>query len=727
MTFLKNSSLVLPRLSVFLLAFALAAGYQFSPLRAQSRDTSPPAPKHIHLKSSQLDAYVGQYRITDEPEVVYSFSRDGDRFFVETARDPRTEIFAESAESFFIKGSTEHFAFVRTGGKVTQVRREGGRRTEIADRISSKPVHNNFIPYDRREVMIPMRDGVKLHAVILRPVGVATPLPFLMQRTPYGVDDSTSDTINQRYTELAQSGYIFVMEDIRGRYKSEGQFVMMRPLADHKNDPKAVDESTDTYDTVDWLVKNVPDNNQRVGVIGVSYPGFLATEAGIDPHPDVKAISPQAPMTDVWLGDDFFHNGAFRQTYGYDYAIGMESSKENAFSKLNEDAYDYFLGGSFADAGKKSGMTDLPTWKGFLEHPGYDEFWRARAVESHLDSVAVPTLEVGGWWDQEDMWGPQAQYAALEPHNTAGDVFLVLGPWNHGQWGRTTRHLGDVDFGAPVGDQFRAQIEAPFFAHYLKDQSTFDLTNTASFQTGSNQWKRYGHWPPTEGIQVQNLYLEADGGLAFDKPKANDASDFTSYVSDPANPVPYRRRPIEATYAPSGSGWYTWLVEDQRFLAGRKDIAAWSTPVLDHDLTITGEVLADIFASTSGTDSDWIVKLIDVYPDDAALGKMSGYQLMITDEIFRGRYRKSFEKPEAAKPDDPVEYNFSLHGADHVFLKGHRVLVQVQSTWFPLYDRNPQTFVPNIMTAAPDSYQAATQKIYWSAKYPSHLELPVAR
>jgi len=315
-----------------------------------------------------------------------------------------------------------------------------------------------------------MRDGIKLHAIILRPTDTAEALPFLMERTPYGVDGSSSNSINTRYTELAQSGYIFVMEDIRGRYESEGQFVMMRPIVAHHDpksaDPAGVDESTDTYDTVSWLIKNVSDNNGRVGVVGVSYPGFLAAEAGIDPNPAVKAISPQAPMTDVWIGDDFFHNGAFRQTYGYDYVLGMESSKQATFTTLNEDAYTYFLdAGSFAAAGKKSGANNLPTWHAFLDHPIYDEFWQSRAVQSHLTKVNVPTLEVGGWWDQEDMWGPQAEYAALKPHDTNHEVFLVLGPWNHGEWARTTRYLGAVDFGAATGDQFRQQIEAPFFAH----------------------------------------------------------------------------------------------------------------------------------------------------------------------------------------------------------------------------------------------------------------------
>ncbi|MGB7135576.1 MAG: CocE/NonD family hydrolase, partial [Acidobacteriaceae bacterium] len=583
------------------------------------------------------------------------------------------------------------------------------------------------------------RDGVKLHAVILRPTDTKEQLPFLLMRTPYGVDQNTPESLNDRYTDLADSGYIFVMEDIRGRYKSEGAFVMMRPLADH-HDPHNVDESTDTYDTVAWLLRHIPANNGRVGVLGISYPGFLAAEAGIDPHPAVRAISPQAPMTDVWLGDDFFHNGAFRQTYGYDYVLGMESSRQSTFGKLDEDAYSFFLNaGSFAAAGKST-VDELPTGRAFLDHPAYDSFWRARAVQPHLTTVAVPTLEIGGWWDQEDLWGPQAEYAALESHNQPADpahrVYMVLGPWRHGSWSLPNRRLGPLNFGEPVGNEYRRDIEAPFFAYYLKDQPGFNLANTATYQTGTDRWMHYSQWPPAH-VTTRDLYLNADGSLSFAKPA--DTGAFKQYPSDPSNPVPYRPRPIQATYAP-GSHWYTWLVQDQRFVQDRPDVATWTTPPLDHDVTVTGNVVADLIASTSGTDSDWIVKLIDVFPDHPvadpncgptclridpagepwAKDDPAGFELMINDEIFRGRYRVSFEHPEPIPANTPEEYKFSLHAADHVFLKGHRIMVQIQSTWFPLYDRNPQTFVPSIMTARPSSYKTAQQRIYAG----SHIELP---
>jgi putative CocE/NonD family hydrolase len=686
---------------------------------ASARQVDNSVSKPGDLRTAQLDALVGQYSLVNEPEIIYSFSRDGSSLYVESARLPRQGLSSDS-ENHFLSSSGGSYTFTLGADGAATAVRVGDHPGEEGTKISSQPVHYAFRPYSREAVMIPMRDGVRLHAIILRPTDTHTPLPFLMQRTPYGVDGNTSKSVNSRYTELATSGYIFVMEDIRGRYGSEGKFVMSRPMADH-HDPKLVDESTDTYDTVAWLLKNIPENNGRVGVMGISYPGFLAMAAGIDPHPAVRAISPQAPMIDVWMGDDFFHNGAFRQTYGYDYVIGMESSKQNAFGKMNQDTYDYFLkAGSFGEAARQSGMDKLPTGQAFIDHPNYDEFWRAHGVEWHLNSVTVPTLLVGGYWDQEDMWGPQEAYSALEPHDNKSENFLVLGPWNHGEWGSTTRHLGPVDFGEPTTDEFRQRYEAPFFAHYLKGEGTFSLKDTASFESGSDHWMEYGHWPPPESLE-KNLYLGAKGELSFTTPSEKDAGEFTEYVSDPSNPVPYRKRPIEATYASTGSHWYTWLAQDQRFMADRHDVAKWETPPLDHDVTIAGDVIADLFASTSGTDSDWVVKLIDVYPDDQS--SMSGYQLMIADEIFRGRYRKSFEHPEAIPANAVEEYRYSLHAADHTFLKGHRMMVEVQSTWFPLYDRNPQRFVPNIMTAAPDDFQKATQRIYGS----SHLILPEAQ
>ena len=702
---------------------------------------APPPPK-FEVPPDRLAPFVGQYVFDDDPDLIRSVSLEGSRLFIESHRSTKAELLPQSEDTFAPLNAPGKFEFLRsTEGKVNGFNRIVEEGSEHASKISDQPLQFYKLEYERQEFMIPMRDGIKLHAVILRPKDYTAPLPFLMERTPYGVDGNTPESINSREPELAASRYIFVFEDIRGRFKSEGNFVMSRPMTDHR-DPKLVDESTDTYDTVDWLLKNIPNNNGRVGVFGVSYPGFLAMAAGIDPHPAVNAISPQAPMIDVWMGDDFFHNGAFRETYGYDYTLGMESSKENAFSKLDEDAYDFFLrSGSFAAAAKHDGVDKLPTGGAFLQHPAYDEFWRARGVEWHLDQSAVPTLFVGGFWDQEDMFGPQEAYAKLKPNDTHQD-FLVIGPWNHGQWVSTTRHLGEIQFGEPTTDEFRKRYEAPFFAHYLKDENGFSLTDTATFESGSNRWREYARWPPVES-KAETLYLAADGSLLFSSSKPKEprqdkkgAPKYREYVSDPANPVPYRHRPIQATYA-EGSKWYTWMVEDQRFVSDRSDVATWTTPPLDHDVTVAGDVIADLLASTSGTDADWVVKLIDEYPEGASAAPsvpsstaasnttrpdMAGYQLMVNGEIFRGRYLKSFEHAEAIPANKVLEYRFSLHAADHTFLKGHRIKVQVQSTWFPLYDRNPQKFLSNIMTASHGDFVKATVRIYPA----SHLILPTA-
>jgi hypothetical protein len=395
----------------------------------------------------------------------------------------------------------------------------------------------------------------------------------------------------------------------------------------------------------------------------------------------------------------------------------------------HKDGYEFFLErGTLGEAMKKSGEPDLPTFKLFRNHPTYDSAWSSRGVAQWLTKVTVPTLTVGGYYDQEDMWGPQEEYSHLEQVDAKGENFLVLGPWRHGSWGQTTRHLGALQYGEPIGDEFRVQIEAPFFAKYLKDKPGFDLEDTASFQTGSNTWKRYAHFPPA-GAKSMKLELEAGGKLELVAASAKAAvvgkEGKTEWVSDPANPVPYRHRPIQPTYG-DGSEWYNWLVEDQSFVEGRRDVAVWRMSV-SQDMTVTGEVIADLFASTTGTDSDWVVKLIDEYPRNDADPTMQGYQLMTNMEIFRGRYRESFVEPKPIEAGKPVEYKFSLHDVDHVFKKGHILMVEVQSTWFPLYDRNPQKFVKSIVEAKPKDFQAATQAVWFDAEHPSHLELPVVQ
>ncbi|HEY5381759.1 MAG TPA: CocE/NonD family hydrolase [Acidobacteriaceae bacterium] len=606
----------------------------------------------------------------------------------------------------------------------------GAQKTSRAQQMAELLKSYHGPKYVRTEAMIPVRDGIELHTVIVRPEGSdvsGAPLPFLMTRTPYGVAKTTPESVEVSKPELATSGYIFVFQDIRGRYGSSGRFVMNQPIVAHttKND---VDETTDTRDTIDWLVKNVPNNDGKVGVLGISYPGFLSMMAGIDAHPAVKAISPQAPMTDTWVGDDFFHNGAFRETYGFDYVQQLEAQKTDAVQSSKVDQYNFFLDHvNFAGAAAAAGMSNLPTAKVFLSQPTYGKVWQEMALETHLKAPEVPTLEVGGYWDQEDMWGTQAEYAALRSHEKGNDpehrVYMVLGPWNHGGFAfgpgsQLMSKYGGITFGGQnTGAYYRANFEAPFFEFYLKGRPGFDLKDTASFRTGENAWHRYEVWPPKRGFHEAAVYLEAGKRLGVEAPSGKDEVA-AKYVADPANPIPYRHRPIQSTYG-QGSQWRTWLVEDQRFVSGRKDLANFETPVLAADVTVTGDVEADLFAATTGSDADWVVKLIDVYPNDS-------YEVMVAEEILRGRYRTSRTNPEPVKPGEVTEYKWSLHGADHTFLKGHRMMVEVQSSWFPLYDRNPQTWVPNIMSAPASAYKAETVTIYDSAKYPSHLELPLA-
>ena len=690
--------------------------------------------------AENLSQYVGQYRDNSDAAQLHAVYIDNGALYVESAERPPQVLMLDVPDRFEMASPRAHVVFLRDpAGAVSGLKvvldRDGTVLAE-SKRIDSQPVRL-YRAYRRSEAMIPMRDGVRLHAVLMQPADArpGETFPFLMQRTPYGVQDNDSETLHRSKPELASSGYIFVYEDVRGRYGSEGTFVMNRPVVPH-NSPQDIDETTDTHDTIEWLLKNVPGNNGRVGVFGVSYDGFLAIMAGIDAYPAVKAISPQAPMTNVWLGDDFFHNGAFRETYAFDYVQEMEAQKTDVRVDTRQDTYDFFLSHvNFAGGAAAAHMTDLPTVKAFLEQPAYTKFWRDMAVEDHLDHVAVPTLEVGGYWDQEDMWGTQAEYAALKKRESRHEVFLVLGPWNHGGWNGLGRRLGSdfgtLDFGEATGVEFRRDIEAPFFEKYMKDKPGFDLADAASFRTGENIWHRYATWPPQDGLKPERLYLEPGKKLSFSLPETKGAAVAASYRSDPADPVPYRHRPIQSTYAP-GSKWYTWLVEDQSFVTGRKDLATFTTAPLDHDVTITGEVMADLFASTTGSDADWVVKLIDVYPSDGAQNPdaqagYSGHELMVADEIFRGRYLKSFEQPQPLTPGAVNEFRWSLHGVDHTFVKGHSIMVEVQSTWFPLYDRNPQTFVPNIMTAPKSAYKAETMTIYGSAQYPSRLEFEVAQ
>jgi putative CocE/NonD family hydrolase len=577
--------------------------------------------------------------------------------------------------------------------------------------------------FAKTETMIAMRDGVKLNTTVYAPKDANGPLPFILSRTPYGIERADG-SLREYLRDLAEDGYIFVFQDIRGRYKSEGQFVMNRPPRD-KSDPKAIDESTDTYDTIDWLLKNVPNNNGRAGMLGISYGGWLTVMGMLDPHPALKAVSPQASPDDMFLGDDFHHNGAFRLSYGFEYVAMMETSHVNFHFKFDKrDTYEWYLQlGALRNANEKYLHGKLSTWNDFVEHPNYDAFWKKQTFEPYIDRVTVPTLNVAGWWDQEDFYGALKIYELLEKYDMKNQNFLVVGPWNHGGWaGGEGKSLGKIPFNSPTGAYFRKNIQAAWFAHFLKDNGKLDLPEALLFETGSNKWVSHDKWPPRDAT-ARKLYFHPDGKLSFEPPpNVKPGSD--SYISDPANPVPYRLRPIDPTY--QGTGWYTWLTEDQRFVHRRPDVLTYETEPLTQDVTIAGDIVAHLFASTTGSDSDWIVKLIDVYPDDyPPAPTLAGYQLMVASEVFRGRFRKSFEKPEPIEANELNEFKVGLHWRDHSFLKGHKIMVQVQSTWFPVIDRNPQKFVPNIFEAKDSDYQKATQRIYRTRKHPSHVSLPV--
>ena len=587
--------------------------------------------------------------------------------------------------------------------------------------------------FTRVEAMIPMRDGVKLYTRIFTPTKQSGPLPIIFLRTPYGIDGSSSRAIEQGYGFLAKDGYVFVFQDIRGKFHSEGAFEMQRPPRLDRSDPRAIDEGTDAYDSIEWMLKHVPNTVPRVGMTGVSYGGWLTAMAMLEPHPALKAVSPQASPADMWMGDDFHHNGAFRLSYGFEYATMMESGKDvQQFQMDAWDTYDWYLRlGSLATVNEKLLKGRIPTWNDFARRPNYDAFWKRQAMKGYLTRVTVPTLNVAGWWDQEDFYGPITIYRELEKHDRDNLNFLVVGPWNHGGWMRGEgSSLGPIQFAQSTGRYFRDSLMAPFFAQYLHDRGHVALAEATTFEAGSNQWRRYDAWPPKTGVSSRSFYFREHGRLSTEPPAGASATsaapEFDAYVSDPNKPVPYRARPIQATYDPRGSTWSTWLTEDQRFVHNRPDVLSYDTGVLDDDLTIAGDVSVTVNAATTGSDADWIVKLIDVYPDTGMKEpRMNGYQLMVANDVFRGRFRKSFEKPSALTPGVVQDFTIDLHTQSYTFKKGHRVMVQVQSSWFPLIDRNPQKFIPNIFEAKEGDFTLATQRVYRSARFPSKIVLPV--
>ncbi len=581
--------------------------------------------------------------------------------------------------------------------------------------------------FDVREAMIPMRDGIHLHTRIFVPKVQTSPLPFILVRTPYGTKNAADNFVSY-LKAMANDGYIFAFQDLRGKFESEGVFVMQRP-ARPLADRSTVDEGTDTYDTIDWLLKNVANNNGRVGMLGVSYLGWTTIMGALEPHPALRAISPQASPADMWLGDDFHHNGAFRLSYGFEYAYELESGKDlKHFDFDRHDTYDWYLSlGPLANVNARYFHAKIPTWNDFVAHPDYDMFWKRQTMIPHIRDVKVPTLNVAGWWDQEDFYGPVRIYDALEKHDSKHQNFLVVGPWNHGGWSRQPGdRLGAIAFDSASAKYFRDDVQAPWFAYYLKDKGKLDQPEALTFEAGTNRWRRWDAWPPRANVEDRPLYCGPDETLSFQRPATDSNDAFDAFVSDPAHPVPYRHRPIQPTYFPGGSKWYEWLVEDQRFVDDRNDVLSWETGPLDKDLSIAGEVVAHLFASTTGSDADWVVKLIDVYPEHYPENwDLAGYQLMVSNEVFRGRYRAGFEKPAAIEPGAVLDYRFSLHTQNYTFLKGHRIMIQIQSTWFPIIDRNPQTFVPNIFEAKASDFRTATHRIHRTASHASHVTLPV--
>ncbi|MDB5974432.1 MAG: glutaryl-7-ACA acylase [Nevskia sp.] len=592
--------------------------------------------------------------------------------------------------------------------------------------------------YIKRDVMIPMRDGVKLHTVIMIPRG-AHGAPIILTRTPYDASKRVARyesphllaTMPQGDEVFIGEGYIRVFQDVRGKYGSEGDYVMTRPLRGPLND-STVDHSTDAWDTIDWLVKNTPESNGKVGMIGSSYEGFTVLMALVNPHPALKAAVPMSPMVDGWKGDDWFHNGAFRQT-NLDYIYGQTSvkGKGDAVPRGAYDDYAAFLAaGSDGAYAHQTGIDQLPYFKKLSEHPAYDADWQGQALDTALAAqpLKVPTMYVASIWDQEDMYGAINTYEAVEPKDSNNDTnFLVLGPWRHSGVNYEGRNLGPLKFEGDTALQFRRDVMQPFLDERLKDGAPKAHTPPVfAYETGTNTWRRLQAWPLSceKGCagKTKTLYLESSFALGFDAPAKAETS-YDEYVSDPAKPVPYLPRPVRFE---DGDAWKRWLVTDQRFVDGRPDVLTYVSAPLTAPLQIGGAPEVNLYASTSGTDSDWVVKLIDVYPDEVpSQPELGGYELNIGMDIFRGRYRDSLEHPSAIPAGKVQHYRFALPNANHVFLPGHRLMVQVQSTWFPLYDRNPQTYVPNIFFAKTEDYRKATQRVYRAGAQASSIELPV--
>lgn len=628
----------------------------------------------------------------------------------------------------------------REVGRIEGVFIQGGQRLPLAFQRQGMTAQEGGAEwirqqFDKQEVYIAMRDGTRLFTSIYTPKDKSRKYPMLMTRTPYNIEGGGPQGINRHLfsrTNLIKEGYIFVFQDVRGKFMSEGTFMDVRPYIPNKKSPQEVDENSDTYDTIDWLVKNLENNNGNVGIFGVSYPGFYSTVSLMEAHPALKAVSPQAPVTDWFVGDDFHHNGAFFMMDAFTFYSGFgrprpEPTREGkqGFQYPGKDNYKFFMElGPIKNAAEKYFGDSIQFWGDLMSHPNYDAFWKARNPRPHLKNVRPAVLTVGGWFDAEDSFGPLGVYKAIESQNTAQTSNrLLMGPWAHGQWsGGVANNLGNMHWGFNTGEKYK-ELETRFFRHYLKGEGPLDIAEATVFVSGSNEWKEFPVWPPANTTE-RTLYFQPRGGLTFEKPTAT--SGYREYVSDPGHPVPYTEdvhlnRTVE------------YMVDDQRFASRRPDVLTYQTQILEEDLTFTGPLVADLWVSTTGTDADFVVKLIDVFPDSASTPAdkdirvpLSGYQMMVRGEIFRGRFRNSYEQPEAFVPGKPTQVKFEIPDIAHTFKKGHRIMIQVQSSWFPLVDRNPQKFV-DIYKANESDFQKATHRVYHSGTYPSALKVRVLK
>ena len=603
--------------------------------------------------------------------------------------------------------------------------------------LLAQPKYDVKANYRKAEHMVPMRDGVRLHTTVYTPRKSGEKLPFLLLRTPYGAGPYGPDAWrghlgpSPHSFEFEEEGFLFVFQDVRGKFRSEGEFTVMRP---HKWGKKGTetDESSDTYDTIEWLLKNIPNHNGRAGQLGTSYPGFQTVMGMIEAHPALQASSPQASPSDMFLGDDFHHNGAFRLMYTFGWLSANARSRQgpsdkdsHRFNPGTPDGYRFFLElGPLSNVNRLYFHGQVPEWNNYMEHPDYDGFWQRQSVLQYLKDIRHPVLNVAGWFDAEDFYGPMTIYSEIEKTTPSNRSILVAGPFSHGGWNshRDGNSLGNIRFAGSPAVYFREKVQFPFFRHHLKGKGQLDLPEALVFETGSNQWRSYDRWPPQNRTRARKLYFHAAGKLSFDPPA--EAQAYDEYVSDPARPAPFS---AETRF----SQGHDWMVEDQRFAASRPDVLVYQTAELAEDLTAAGRLIAKLHASTSGSDSDFVVKLIDVYPGDAPDPepnprgvRMGHFQMLLAGEVFRAKYRNSFSKPEPLVPHQPAAIEMDLRDKNHRFLKGHRIMVQVQSAWFPVIDRNPQTFV-NIYQATEADYRRAEQRVYRSRERPSHVVVSV--